>query len=314
MRYAILSDIHGNLHGLKAVLEDAKKNKADRYLLLGDYFLDFPYPNEAVDLVRSLSGATVIKGNKDHKLLKMKNEDRYRKQMAAANWNLCQLRPDNLAYLDALPETEEISENGVTIRLMHSWDIFYRQQRIQPFYSSWVHDQMKRTPFSHEEYLAAALGALMSRPDAVADMESLPKGIYLFGHNHLQFHTEYRGRTFINPGSCGIPLDGRTTAAYTLLDISGDGLRITERSIIYDTAEVINELKASSLNSEAPEWCRIVEKTLLDGLDYFAVFLRHVLETAHTLGDHRYPVTDDSWDIASSIWDFDTMTKRIGST
>ena len=42
MRFAIISDIHGNLHALNAVLEDARKNNAEEYIFVGDYCLSRP--------------------------------------------------------------------------------------------------------------------------------------------------------------------------------------------------------------------------------------------------------------------------------
>jgi predicted phosphodiesterase len=310
MRYAIISDIHGNLHALKAVLADAQISKADRYLLLGDYFLDFPYPNEVVDTIRAIPEANVIKGNKEENLFHLSDEDLKRKQMAPARWNLNQFTDENKKYLMSLPETMEISENDITIRLSHSSDIFFRNPWIQPFYSSCFCEHMQKTPFNHDEYLAFALEALLSRQDALADIEALPKGIYLFGHNHLQFHAEYKGRIFINPGSCGASCDCDTTAAYTLLDIEGKSYNTIERRVAYDIKKALEGLRSSSLSAEAPEWRKLVEKLLLDGQDCFHLFLTHVYETGRQLGDSSYPVTDETWEKATAVWDFNAMQKR----
>ena len=48
MRYAILSDIHGNRFALEAALADAQSQGADMYLLLGDYN-GFPWGNEVIN-------------------------------------------------------------------------------------------------------------------------------------------------------------------------------------------------------------------------------------------------------------------------
>ena len=45
MKYAIISDIHGNLPALKAVLEDAKNQNITHYLFAGDYCLSWPWSN-----------------------------------------------------------------------------------------------------------------------------------------------------------------------------------------------------------------------------------------------------------------------------
>jgi predicted phosphodiesterase len=254
--------------------------------------------------------ATIILGNKDDYLLRMSNEALSKKQMAAAHWNLSRLKAENRAYLMSLPEAAVISENEITIRLNHSSDIFFRRPKFQPFYSSWFREQMNKTPFSHDDYLDFAYEALLSRKDALADIETLPKGIYLYGHNHLQFHAEYKGRIFINPGSCGTPLDCDATAAYTLLDIEGTSYTVTERRAAYDINEAIEALRLSDFSTEAPEWSKIAEKVLLDGQDYFNLFLTHVHETAQTLGDTSYPVSDTSWERASATWDFEKMQKQ----
>jgi predicted phosphodiesterase len=120
MRYAVISDVHGNLHSLKAVLEDARMNRADKFLLLGDYVQDCSYPNEVIETIRSLTGATVIAGNKDEYMLRLSEEVLLKKQMAAARWNLSHLTDENRAYLLSLPETLDISDQGIIILLTHS--------------------------------------------------------------------------------------------------------------------------------------------------------------------------------------------------
>ena len=42
MKYAVISDIHGNLPALEAVMEDAARKGAGRYLFAGDYSISGP--------------------------------------------------------------------------------------------------------------------------------------------------------------------------------------------------------------------------------------------------------------------------------
>ena len=46
MKYAVISDIHGNFPALIAVLSDAERQEANRFLLLGDYYMALPWVNE----------------------------------------------------------------------------------------------------------------------------------------------------------------------------------------------------------------------------------------------------------------------------
>lgn len=68
MRYALISNIHGNMQAFNAVLEDAKYKSIDRYIFLGDYSMCLPYPNEVVELIRSIENKYVIKGNQENYL------------------------------------------------------------------------------------------------------------------------------------------------------------------------------------------------------------------------------------------------------
>ena len=59
---AILYDVHGNLPALEAVLADASKAGATRFVLGGDYALFGPWPAETVQRLRGLD-ADWIRGN-----------------------------------------------------------------------------------------------------------------------------------------------------------------------------------------------------------------------------------------------------------
>jgi predicted phosphodiesterase len=64
MRSAIVSDIHGNLPALEAVLADLEQVRPDLVLHGGDLALGGPHPVEVVDRVRELGWAGVL-GNTD---------------------------------------------------------------------------------------------------------------------------------------------------------------------------------------------------------------------------------------------------------
>ena len=55
MKYAIISDIHGNFPALQAILKDAKNQNINHYLFAGDYCLSGPWPNECIEAIKSIS-------------------------------------------------------------------------------------------------------------------------------------------------------------------------------------------------------------------------------------------------------------------
>jgi 3',5'-cyclic AMP phosphodiesterase CpdA len=66
-RIAALSDVHGNVTALEAVLADVAREKPDHIVVAGDLVLNGPEPAAAVDALRSAAGAgtAVIAGNTD---------------------------------------------------------------------------------------------------------------------------------------------------------------------------------------------------------------------------------------------------------
>lgn len=70
MRFAIVSDIHGNLPALNAVIEDAEKNNINCYIFVGDYCLSNPYPDEVISRIRNLDKKYIIRGNEEKYLEK----------------------------------------------------------------------------------------------------------------------------------------------------------------------------------------------------------------------------------------------------
>ena len=64
MRLALISDIHGNLAALDAVLADARAMGAQEYVFLGDYIYDMPFGERVLCRLRSLERAHFISGNR----------------------------------------------------------------------------------------------------------------------------------------------------------------------------------------------------------------------------------------------------------
>ena len=306
MKYAIISDIHGNLPAFKAVLEDAKAQNADMYLLLGDYTSGYPWGNDVTEVIRGLSPAVVIGGNGEGYLsdLRQRNEtDFSHNQFKPVYWAYRSLTADNIKYLTELPETAVVPHVNDKIHLSHTVSMVHHKQVADFFNPHNFHIMMTSAPITHDEYLIRAKEALLSCPEALAEINALPKEIYLFGHNHIQFHMEHDGRLFINPGSCGDAIDWNPTAAYTLLTCTDESWAVKERRIQYDLNIVANGLKTSGFSAYSPMWSEIIRLQLLTAKNYFYQFVIHLIETGKKLGHDEYPVSNDVWDTAVKSWD-----------
>ena len=65
MRFALISDVHGNIAALEAVLADARAAGAREYVFLGDYIFDMPFGEKVIRRLRSMRNAHFISGNRE---------------------------------------------------------------------------------------------------------------------------------------------------------------------------------------------------------------------------------------------------------
>jgi predicted phosphodiesterase len=182
---ALLYDIHGNAIALKAVLEDARRAGAERFLLGGDYALFGPWPSETVEVLRGVADTTWIRGNVDRWCAfpdQAGPDDLLQRAIADCR---AALGADTVAELGALEE--QIVLDGT--RYCHA------------------------SPVSDLESFMPDPGEL---DDELLGGASEPR--IVFGHTHLQFRRRREdGIDLINPGSVGLPLDGDRRAAYALV-------------------------------------------------------------------------------------------------
>ena len=89
-RIAILSDIHGNMTALRAVLKDIEQRGLKHLICLGDLAGKGPGPAEAVDMITDRCRA-VVRGNWDHAIAMHASE--------FTLWHRAQLGKKRLSYL-----------------------------------------------------------------------------------------------------------------------------------------------------------------------------------------------------------------------
>jgi len=153
--------------------------------------------------------------------------------------------------------------------------------------------------YTRTHLLTQAKADLLSVPAAVAEIKKMPEGVYLSGHNHIQFYMNHENRVFINPGSCGEPLDGDARASYTILSVNPTGeYSIDERRISYDQLAAATALHTAGYHAYAPIWSDIMEAELCTGRDFFYPLAAHVFETAGKMGEASYPVSNAAWEEA----------------
>ncbi len=245
MRLAVLSDIHGNLTALEAVLADlAAHGGADHTWVLGDLAAFGPRPAECVQQVKALVDAVKDDEQKQHTIRVIHgNTDRYlvyglRPRANAAkeaadfeplraqlrqmderfNWCLDQLSFDEYDFMHKLRSECDLHVEG------------YGQ--VIGYHGIPGDDESNAlTPTSSDEEAA----------DALLDREGK---IGIGGHIHVQMDRQVRGWRVLNVGSIGLSFDKPGLAEYGLLTFDGANVQVDLRAVPYDVDAVIADSQA----------------------------------------------------------------------
>ncbi|MBN1361123.1 MAG: YfcE family phosphodiesterase [Sedimentisphaerales bacterium] len=226
-RITLLSDIHGNLPALEAVLDDAARAGGDEIWDLGDVLGYAPFPNEVVGKLRDIEAVGII-GNYDLKVLAFaRKKDKWQRKKppakyAAFAWNHAHLRARAVAFLESLPEQRRRTVNGFETLLVHGSPVSIDEP---------LNSQMPTSRFAE---LAEA-----ARADVV-----------VFGHSHDPFVRRAGLTWFVNPGSVGRPEGGDWRASYAMLEFADDGLKVEHRRVPYDIDRVVRAVHAAGLPKE----------------------------------------------------------------
>src|SRR5439155_449950 len=125
VRFAILSDIQGNITALRAVLNEiAAREDVGRILSTGDIVGLGPHPNEVIDTLRE-EKIDSVKGNYDDTIANERpssgvdyaDETAERVDRAAVVWTYRHLTPENMEFLKNLPYDLRILETGGSISI-----------------------------------------------------------------------------------------------------------------------------------------------------------------------------------------------------
>ncbi len=309
MKYAIISDIHGNLPALKAVLEDAKNQNITHYLFAGDYSISGPWPNECIQTIKAIPNKYVIRGNEEKYLEDLVGKDQSKwtdGQMQISYWNYRNVKQDNREYLLQLPHSVDFECNGIPIHMAHSSIAF---AGTYPFYNwnSVVVAQRNVQPGADpKKILTDIYDEWEKDSEFQKSVSKLKKGVYIFGHSHIQWSYKVKDKEvyLINPGSCGLPLDGiKNSIPYTILKITDNAqVNIEQKRLPFDKASYINSIKQTTQYEQAKIWTEVIIEELSTAREQLYFFLSSVEQYAKKIGDGRRPYALDTWEKAYEEW------------
>lgn len=220
VRWLIVTDIHGNLPALEAVLDTPEARSCDRIISLGDHVNFGPQPRE-VQLRLEALGAVLLLGNHEERLSRLDSDE-----FSGYNWNILKW---TARQLDGL-RTD-----------------FPRDYRIGSVLCT------HGTP-GNPYHLVDVVSV---RP--VLDALPADVRVLLSGHNHTRWHVTHGGRAAFNPGSLGIWECGEAGCApFGVMDIDGDDVQLAWHRVPYDVRRTAYAFAATGCAASSPEMTRVL--------------------------------------------------------
>ncbi len=226
MNIAIISDIHGNMEALGAVLEDIKKQDINKILICGDLAMAGPEPVETLDFIMEYAKSNdveIIRGNTDEMLVNATGEpdDKFtppNKIMAESLFYAQKLlESEHTDFLKNLPPQKTINIGASSILMVHG------------------------SPRRNNEDILPAMKEQALR-EIISGVE---EDIIVCGHTHLPAVYRVDHKAVINVGSVGRPFTEDQKACYVVLkfDSKSKDFRINIKKVEYDVESAAKKLE-----------------------------------------------------------------------
>lgn len=227
MKIAVLSDVHGNVPALEAVLGDIARWQPDEVIVNGDLLNRGPYSLAVLQLLqRGWPAARLLRGNHENWLLYTARQgpqpgsstfeiDRF------AHWSVAQLG-EALAPVAGWDDHLDLTDiEGGSLHITHG---------------SRLGDRHGIAPECEGEELRQRLGD--------------SRDLFVSSHTHRAFSRVHGGNLVINTGSVGQPFDGDVRASYARLVFRGARWEVAIQRVSYDRQRAVSDFEQSGFLEE----------------------------------------------------------------
>ena len=180
MKFGVLSDIHGNLWALTAILEDAQRRGIDRFINLGDILYGPLKPLETYTLLRTIDAIT-IQGNEDREVYEFAHD--LEESHPILTYMIEELGNEPIQWLQPLPKTTVIADEIFACHGIPTSDQVYPLEDV-----------------------SAGLPTVKDNAAILEALEGISYPVILCGHSHIARVVQLSsGQLVMNPGSVGVP-------------------------------------------------------------------------------------------------------------
>ncbi|NJK91611.1 MAG: metallophosphoesterase family protein [Blastochloris sp.] len=234
MKFGIFGDIHSNLEGLEAVLEDMQKQKVTHAVCLGDIVGYNANPSECLELVRAL-GCPIVKGNHDEEASEERDIEHFNPlAYASMKYSREALSDEQKKFLRSIPFQKSVSDFTIVHSTLDGparWQYVFTAADAE---ASFTYQRTQACFFGHTH-----VPHLFVRDTMVHE--------FFYKRVVLQPDKRY----FVNVGSVGQPRDGDWRAAYVIYDSKERTIEL--RRVPYDLAKAQSKIMSVGLPDRLAE-------------------------------------------------------------
>jgi predicted phosphodiesterase len=272
MKIAVLSDVHGNLPALEAVLEHVERWEPDEIIVNGDLVSRGPYSRECLRFFQArFPQGRLLKGNHESFVVHC---------------------------ADTPPHPEEPTYD---LSRFACWTARRLGEAVEEI-RTWA-DQVDSTGWRGGSSFHITHGSRLGNREGIQpemDGEALverlgdPRDLFIGSHTHRAFERRFNGTLVVNTGSVGQPLDGDPRAAYGRFTFQGGQWHSEIMRVRYDKARAERDFIDSGFLDECGPIARLIYREVRESRWHVAAWRRLYLQ----------PVTDGEMTVVDAVDDY----------
>lgn len=209
MKYALFSDIHGNIYAFEAMMNELRHEEIDGYLFCGDLTGYYYHAREIMEFIERLPNFYAVRGNHDELFLNaLSNNGTQYEAIKKYGSSYKNLDAKIAKYIQTLPEVLTLNIGRYHVAVLHG------------------------SP------MAPLLGRIY--PDSEIDLPPLEYDFLFVGHTHYQMvRLHEKNCKIVNPGSLGQPRDGKGFC-YCIIDFATGN--VEHKCVEFDKSLLLKEI------------------------------------------------------------------------